>query len=826
MSKTIAGVLAASLLLTAGIAAAQELPLTRPQWTRTFPSAQRSYEQALTTLHGSWLRLGDGSYLIGSTGIPADGNLLLRGLEADGRERSYRRLQTSGGDVMQLRLASVADGGAYLLAGRNSAWAPPTLERLDASATSQWTLTLPEGGADGSGHMRQLLVLADGSALVVQQRMFSRINSSGTLRWNFSNGDDHQYLLRSGGAVISADGNLWLAGGGGSRSDPDGARVAAVRRMDDEGRQLTLHTFLCASCSESAATAIDALPDGEVVVVGRSGDNEPGFIAFYRSNGAPRLRLDTAPGVGYDRLAHDASGNIYAYSERDERVVALNRDGSVRWQREGGDMSALTDGVLVSQRFPHRAGALTVDAIAADGQLRWSQQIEASDGIRAGGAVVAADGSIGVLAQINRSEDGCGIAPRVITLAADGTPLTSVRGCAANTMASIRHSATAPGVGAAVALQDRLLRLTPDAQPLWQFPACPLCVGSDRYPLRSHLSDDGSLWLVQTRTPTPNGVQAQRFVSRISADGSQLGDAEIPADTLPFYGSHLLADAGRAILLSAHPAGLRWTRVTAQMQVSSQVLALPGRFDTVIVTNARLWPDGSSSVAVSRAFTLACLGSPPSPLCVPPSYTVLRINVDGSERWRAELGQDWTFNGFNDDGSTLSLRNRFREPTAEPVRTRRIGSDGSLGPLSEFTAIPAHFGLNGTGPVRGRYLIGSSDALHLLDANGQVLTSRPNDDFACCTTLSQGDHGFLVSSQTYDAALVSDEDLAMRALFDFDGESYSVYDSTVPQWQLLADGSLYVMRTYSAQLQRPASLTRFAVPGTAAADRIFLDRFD
>lgn len=826
MFKTIRGLAAATLLAAAAAQAHSDVPLLTPQWTKTFGLQLRSYEEPLQPLHGSWVRLGDGSYLIGSRDLPNGSSVRLRALETDGADRHTRRL-SAGGQPVQMRLATItADGGAYLLYGADSDSMPSTLERLDATGAPQWQATLPEGGTDGRGRQRQLMTLDDGSAVIVQERMISRVSAGGVPLWSYRNGDGNRYLLRGGGAALGADGYLWLAGAGGAYKDPDGPRVASVRRLDLQGQLLTLHTFLCATCSESAATAIDVLPDGEIVVVGRSGDNEPGFIAFYRSNGAPRLRLDTAPGVGYDRLAHDASGNIYAYSERDERVVALNRDGSVRWQREGGDMSALADGVLVSQRFPRRAGALIVDAVAADGQLRWSRQIEASDGIRAGGAVVAADGSIGVLAQINRSDDGCGIAPRVITLDVGGTPLTSVRGCAANTMASIRHSATAPGAGAAVVLQDRLLRLTPDAQPFWQFPACPLCVSSDRYPLRSHVSDDGSLWLVQTRTPAPSNVHAQRFVSRLAADGSLLGDAEIPADALSFYGSHLLADAGRAILLSAHPAGLRWTRVTAPMQVSSQVLALPGRFDTVIVTNARLWPDGSSSVAVSRAFTLACLGSPPSPLCVPPSYTVLRINADGSERWRAELGQDWTFNGFNDDGSTLSLRNRFREPAAEPVRTRRIGSDGSLGPLSDFSAIPAHFGLSGSGPVHGRYLIGSSDALHLLDAHGQVLTSRPNDDFACCTILSQGDHGFLVSSQTYDAALVSDEDLSIRALFDFDGESYSVYGSTVPQWQLLADGSIYVTRTYSAHLQRPASLTRFAIPGTAAADRIFLDRFD
>lgn len=655
--------------------------------------------------------------------------------------------------------------------------------------------------------------------------MFSHIAASGTTRWTFSNGDGHQYLLRNGGAVRGADGNLWLAGGGGSRTDPDGARVAAVRRMDDEGRLLTLHTFLCASCSQSNATAIDALPDGEVVVVGRSGENEPGFIAFYRGNGAPRLRLDTAPGVGYDRLVHDADGNIYAHSEREERIVALNRDGGVRWQREGSDMSALDHGVLISQRFPRRAGALRIDAVAADGQLRWSQQIEASDGIRAGGAVVAADGRIGVLAQINRSDDGCGIAPRVITLDPGGAPLGAVRGCTESNRPIIRAISAAAGQGAAVVLNDRSVRLSPDAELLRLHPACPLCLSNDRYPLRTQLNPDGTQWLVQTRTATQFGVQARRFVTRIAADGSVLTDVEIPVDATYDFRSRLLADTTRAIELSHHPAGLRWSRVLAtDTQALSRTIALAGDFDTVDFSNTRLWPDGSVSVALWRANTRGCQFSPPSPItCTPRLHVVLRLDADGNERWRVELGQNGTFNGFNDDGSTLSFSTVWPAGT---VRLRTIASDGSAGPITDFQGLTSDMDVAGAGPVQGRYSIALSHTLFLIDGQGQVLTSRPVGNSAFGGAFAHGSTGFLVSSTNNDATLLSADDLSVRAYFDLDGVPNQYSSGTLPLWQLLDDGSVYASSFTRRDPNTLALIARFAVPGTAAADRIFLDRFD
>lgn len=829
MFKTTTVLAAAALLTAAAAAQAQgEVPLLTPQWSKSFGVQMRSSETALEPLHGSWIRLGDGSYLIGSRDLPDGNGLRLRALAADGSDRYTRLLPAAGGQRMQMQLTAIAaDGGAYLLYGADSDWMLPTLERLDAAGTRQWQATLPEGGANGSGRLRQLVTLSDSSALVVQQRMFSRITASGGTQWTLRNGDDHQYLLRNGGAVRGADGNLWLAGGGGSRSDPDGARVAAVRRMDDSGRLLTLHTFLCASCSESAATAIAALPDGEVAVVGRSGDNEPGFIAFYHSNGAPRLRVDTPPGVGYDRLVHDANGNLYAYSERDERVTALNRDGSVRWQRDGGDLSALAHGVLISSRFPRRAGALRVEAVDADGQLRWSQTIEASDGLRAGGAVVAADGRIGLLAQINRSEDGCGVAPRVITLDAYGTPLDAVRACTTNQQARLLDSTAAAGAGAVVLLQDRLIQLSPDAQTRSQHPACPLCLNNDRYPLRARLNGDGTLWMTQTRTsPLSSGGLRQRFIVRLGVAGIPVDEVEIPALGGADFRTLLLADAQRAIELSPQSYGLLWTRVgVGDVQPLLQQLVLPGSFDTVAVSNSRLWPDGSISLAVWRANLRGCQTSPPSPIaCTPRLYTVLRLNADGSERWRAELGESWGYSGFNDDGSVLAFW--YPRYVDERLRYRRIGSDGSIGAAADFPVASTYPGTP-AGPVQGKYLLALDSNLHLLDGAGNVLQTRPGDDVTCCHALAYGSRGFLVSARTHDATLLSADDLSSLARLDFDGVANDDYAyPPLPQWQLLDDGSIYATVVYPPYPSNRPRLARFAVPDSAAADRLFLDRFD
>ena len=824
MRNTTAGLLGAMVLAaTAAAADAQDSSgIERPQWTQTFALRARTVERPADELHGSWLALGGGVHLVATQPMPGSSGLRLNGLVADGGAGFSLALPERGPLV---QLAPAAADSAFVLTGRDSEWEPATLRLIDSAGVQRWQQTLPEGGGDGGGRAKQLAAFADGGVLVLQERMLLAVTRSGVLQWRFYNGLDNQYLLKNAGVAFDpGSGTVWLAGSGGLRLAPDGNRVAAVRRFGANGTMLTLHTFLCSSCSESRATAIDILPDGEVVVVGRSGPGEPGFVAFYRADGAVRLRVDTPPGIGYDRLAHDADGAIYAFSRADNRVVALARDGSVLWQRDGADMAALEHGVLISQPFPRRPGALAVDAVGAGGQLLWTRQIEASDGLRVGGARWA-DGKITLLAQINRDEADCGMSAHLITLDSDGTLLSDRRRCSVAITREVSGTSADAAGGILVRLGSNLMQLSPDARRRWQYPQCPLCADSDSgSPIGMHLYADGSAWVTPSKwVPAVSGIR--RYFRRLGADGSTLSETEMPASGGGVgHRSVLLADADRAIDISAHAVGLRWSRVSAAgVLLESREVSLPGSSDNVQFFNSRLWPDGSVSLLVSRRNSRGCQISPPSPIsCTPSLTTLVRLNANGSERWRVELGQDWPLIGFNDDGSSLAFSNAFEQAP----RSMRIAADGSAGPAQPIGGLAYDGWFAVAGPARGKYLLATLAMQYLTDDRANVLATRPSSSDACCIPLAAGEYGFLMASDSADAALLSPDDLSLTARFDMDGapDIYLPFDSTF--WHLLDDGSIYTSASRTGDYPLGGRLSRFAVPGSPAHDQVFIDRFD
>lgn len=824
MCKTTASLLAAGLI--AGIAtsalaqSAGELQL--PQWSQTFRLRANTAERPLQTLQGSWLRLGDGTHLVAARDMPGSDGFRLRALEPDGRERFTLPLQPesyAGEAVVQLA-HDAAGGGAFVLSDVAGDWRPARLDLLQPDGTGLWQQAMPEGAGDA----KQLSTYGNAAVLVLQDAVLQAIDRSGTVRWAFYPGQNESLLHHGGVAFDDDSGTTWLAGSGGLRGMPDGDRVAAVRRFDASGTLLSLDTFRCPQCSQSRATAIDLLPDGEAVVVGRSGEGEPGFVAFYHADGTRRLRLDTPPGSGYDRLVHDELGTIYAFSASDSRVVALGRDGSVLWQREGADMAALDQGVLVSQPFPRRAGALGVDAYSASGQLRWSRQIESSDGLRAGGARWD-NGRITLLAQIQRSDSGCGIAPHVISLNSQGAVLDDLRACSMPVIRSISSTSANPLGGIIGNLQGTLVQLSPDAQRRWQYPACPACVADDSTLAgASHVYADGSAWIALARS-APSALGLRRALLRIGADGSVLSETEFPAIArTTMHAGVLLADADRAIDIAAHAGGLRWSRVSAAgVLQETRSIGLPGSSDTVDLLDSRLWPDGSVSLVTSRRNFLGCQTSPPSPVsCTPALTTLLRLDADGSERWRVELGLGWPYVGINADGSSLA----FSVASQQPVRARPIDANGTAAATLDVGTLSSDFSFAGMGPVRGRYLISTGSDLYLLDSQAAILAKRPGDNDACCRLYAQGDYGFLVSSVNADAALLSADDLSLTARFDLDGQANTGLQGGRWFWHLFDDGSIYSSIRRPAEYLLGGRLSRFAVPGSPAADRVFLDRFD
>ena len=823
MHKKTTGLLLAGVIAGMAVSAyAQDSgALQQPQWSQTFRFRADTAERPLQNLHGSWLRLSDGTHLIAARDLPGSNGVRLRALEADGRERFALPLEPesyAGEAVVQLAHDAIG-GGAFVLSDIAGDGYPARLDLLQPDGTRLWQQAMPEGVGDA----KQLAAYGNDAVLVLQDVALQAIDRSGNLRWAFYPGQNENLLHHSSVAFDRSSGTTWLAGSGGLRGAPDGGRLAAVRRFDASGTLLSLDTFLCSQCSQSRVTAIDLLPDGEAVVAGRSGEGEPGFVAFYHADGTLRLRVETLPGTGYDRLVHDSLGTIYAFSASDSRVVMLGRDGSVLWQREGDDMAALDQGVLVSRPFPRRAGPLTIEAHAF-GQLRWTRQIDSSDGLRVGGAL-SDNGRITLLAQINRGENGCGIAPRAITLNSHGVVLGEVRGCSVPVVRSISGTSADPGGGIVGNLQGTLVQLSPDAERRWRYPACPACV-ADASTLAgaSHVYVDGSAWITLAKS-APSALGPRRALLRIGADGSVLSETEFPAMARStMHAGVVLADADRAIDIAAHASGLSWSRVSADgVLQETRSIGLPGSSDTVDILNSRLWPDGSVSLVTARRNVLGCQGSPPSPVsCTPALTTLLRLDADGSERWRVELGQGWPFVGLNPDGSSLA----FSVASLQPVRARHIDAGGNAGATSDVGTLSSDFSFAGLGPVRGNYLISTGSDLYLLDSQATILALRPGDNDACCRLYAHGEYGFLVSSVNADAALLSADDLSLTARFDLDGMANTSLQGGRWFWHLFDDGSIYSSIRQPAEYSLSGRLSRFAVPGSPAYDRVFLDRFD
>jgi hypothetical protein len=310
---------------------------------------------------------------------------------------------------------------------------------------------------------------------------------------------------------------------------------------------------------------------------------------------------------------------------------------------------------------------------------------------------------------------------------------------------------------------------------------------------------------------------------RLAADGSALVTARL--DTIrPSGNPVLIAQPGGIIALIPESDGLRWLRVNNDGTVIGEAFTdLIGPDHTVTITNAKLWPNGSASVATWQRFA-NCNISPPT-ACPRPASTLLRLNADGSERWRVEAGEVLAFIGFDDDGSSL-IAESWPSP---PLRLRQVSASGVAG-MAFVAANGEPISLSGTaGPIRGRYIAHSDTERLLIDRNGTVLARRSITDGAGGPALAKGEAGFVVLSLHGDGALVSADDLSVLAQFDVDG-----IDNTFAElsgnlfWSLLDDGTAYTnSRGRDDSLPpRRARISRFAVPGSPAADILFVSRFD
>lgn len=382
----------------------------------------------------------------------------------------------------------------------------------------------------------------------------------------------------------------------------------------------------------------------------------------------------------------------------------------------------------------------------------------------------------------------------------------------------ITHISASPeNVG--VALLRSAGSLTPRGTRRWQVNAVSDCPAPSRgFVDAMEIVPDGKSWVLRSCPATSTTAYRHEFL-HLDTGGNVLARVDLGALPAPASPARLLAEPDGVVAVIPLSDGLRWLRIGANGSVIDDTFTeLAGPDRSVAITNLRRWPNGSVSVATRQ--WASCNISPPI-ACPRPARTLLRLNADGTERWRVEAGEA-PFIGFDDDGSSLIVESQGYEP----LRLRQISATGVPG--AAFVAAngePLYVG-RAAGPLRGRYLVFSETEQVLIDRSGNVLARRASTGTAAGGAIAYGNLGFVTGTWHSDAALVSADDLSVIAEFDVDGiDNTSWHDMQVT---LLDDGSVYssTLKLGDYGVPNRARLSRFAVPGTPAADLVFTDHFE
>lgn len=389
--------------------------------------------------------------------------------------------------------------------------------------------------------------------------------------------------------------------------------------------------------------------------------------------------------------------------------------------------------------------------------------------------------------------------------------------------ASIVVGTRATSDGITINLLRSAASLTTEGVRQWRMDAagaCPPNAANDYVDAVERLPN-GESWVLRS-CYGPDWLLRRHELVRLAADGGVLVTTKL-GNLGPSSSSRLIAQSDSVVALVAERGRLRWLRVTSDGAVVddayTELIGPPNHATTI--TNARLWPNGSASVATWQFFP--CNISPPTS-CPRPASTLLRLNVDGTERWRVEAGEFLAFVGFEEDGSSLIAQSAFDRP----LYLRRVSATGVAD--TPFVAAGGEpINLTGAaGPVHGRYFAHSRTENLLIDRNGTVLVRRLGES-AGGTPMANGEHGFITGVWQSDGALVSADDLSVLATFDVDGIDNTFWASPANQfWSLLDDGTVYSSSRARGDTLTPqrARISRFAVPGSPAADVIFISRFD
>jgi outer membrane protein assembly factor BamB len=805
-----------------------QVPSPRPQWSLTFDSRERIDEVSQSPLRASWARLADGGRLLLSR--DAQQRAVLRDYDAAGMLRATQRFPQPHTTVPNglAQLAADSKGsGVYAVSSRDELdqGIYHFLHHYRPGSSMRLVTPLPYWTDEPPGPVVKLLVLDDDSIIVLRRHSISRIRADGYIPWSFGTAfsDEH---FDAYDMAQAADGTLWVVGQGGPRDGGAPPSLASVWRFLPGGRRLPTHQFRCDSCPENTALGVALRSDGSAAVVGRSTGDLPGFIAFYDADGTPGLRVDTPASHSYSRVAVDGMQNIYALSTFNDRVSAIDHtDGQVRWSHEGSDFAARDAGVLVSHKPLSGSGTVSVKALDVQGELLWARQLEDSDGLKAGGAETDAAGGTTLIVEATPESGECGKGPRLVSLDQDGQETSRLFACNRPGAQRVVGIASDAAAGALVNLAHNTNAVSADAKRRWQYQTCAFCSVSGNWNIAAqHVLADGSAWLL-VYEPRPPPIWQELYLLRLGADGGVLVRASAgPVLSGSGYDTAILPDADGVILLGPTPGGLDWARFSAAgALLGQQSLQWEAPHDTSRLLQWRHWPGGGISALVYHRDYLGCDFSPP--ICPPAEQNLLHMAADGSLLWRYDAGSRHlaTYAGFEPDGTTVLL---YGPEDSSALQLRAVAADGTPGPLSVVADSDGAYVDSEAGPVHGHYLVRRAQELLLLDRSGSVL--RRLDSSTLGPVLARGDAGFLVRSTDSDAVLLSHEDLASLAAFDVDGQPGTAAYVFDTYWQLHDDGSIYTAapRSSDGTARNYPRITRFALPGTPAADFIFIARFD
>ncbi|RYD16070.1 MAG: hypothetical protein EOP90_04525 [Lysobacteraceae bacterium] len=805
---------ALAMLVLAGPGQA-EAPVVGPQWTAPFWRDVPAQDGIAPSEAPTWQHLPDGSTALFTT----PGGLWFRRFAPDGIVAAFARLtpQQAGipaSDLGHVRIGTdPIDGGFHLLVNAGAQSSGCWLVHVDAGFRMRWTVAAPGNSTSPQGCLG-FHVLQDGSMFVLQSSTLARLGRDGQTLW--VRGQPESSDVRANAFAVDANDVAWVVGRGGNE--------AAVTRYSAAGELLSSDTLLCGTCVASVADAIDVLPNGDVLVGGRSGSFQPGLLVRYDSSGARRLWVDTEIDVGYSRITHDDDGAVYVgvhtpYGSHEIRRVDPV-SGMVQWNVEADGFGAAAHGIITLER---RATGLFANAIDAAGATTWSTLLSPYPTATFSRPFAGEGGGVELLVREPEasSTPACGNSPRLLRLDASGVITGELQACTQPVAKDLWDIDALPGVGALASIGSELVAFDPVGDERWRVVACASCLETSAHHWQvSALTADGGAWAVRS-LHGKDGITTT--LERITPDGHI-------AFTVPAVGGvwgawghsamRLFIEHDRVIALTAGTRRLVWQSVGLDgSPLGTHDISMPD--DNFDIRSARLNADGSVTV-VALGEIFCGVG------CNPFHLSFRRIAPDGALSWGHDFYYvDWPAMPMPDGGAMMVLPDS--DSGADLVMQRFDWQGWALAPVPLAGVTPNSRPVSVSGPIDGRWLLhtlaydDSEQALWSIGEDGEVGAARMESWNA---PHAFGSSGYLVPTATPAGVrmqLLDPLTLQERAILPFGSSGDEDFDYGPWHWRMLEDGSVY--GTWLSPDNR-TGLARYALPWGAPQDRMFRNGFE